>query len=122
MQRIGPRSNVRIDWLARRIELHSTTKPDARNAFFLMNLKRSFLAWLSAYVTAVPVSLISTFVLFLMLGLTVNTLSLFGLVLAIGLVVDDAIVVVEAVEHHIEHGPVATRGHLESDGRETLFF
>jgi HAE1 family hydrophobic/amphiphilic exporter-1 len=53
---------------------------------------------------AVPVSLVSTFVLFPMFGFTVNTLSLFGLVLAIGLVVDDAIVVVEAVEHHIEHG------------------
>jgi len=53
---------------------------------------------------AVPVSLISTFVLFPMFGFTVNTLSLFGLVLAIGLVVDDAIVVVEAVEHHIQHG------------------
>ncbi len=53
---------------------------------------------------AVPVSLISTFALFPMFGFTVNTLSLFGLVLAIGLVVDDAIVVVEAVEHHIEHG------------------
>ncbi len=53
---------------------------------------------------AVPVSLISTFVLFPVFGFTVNTLSLFGLVLAIGLVVDDAIVVVEAVEHHIEHG------------------
>src|SRR5262252_3709331 len=53
---------------------------------------------------AVPVSLIGTFVLFPMLGFSINTLSLFGLVLAIGLVVDDAIVVVEAVEHHIEHG------------------
>jgi HAE1 family hydrophobic/amphiphilic exporter-1 len=53
---------------------------------------------------AVPVSLVSTFALFPMFGFTVNTLSLFGLVLAIGLVVDDAIVVVEAVEHHIEHG------------------
>src|SRR5579885_2000659 len=53
---------------------------------------------------AVPVSLIATFILFPMLGFSVNTLSLFGLVLAIGLVVDDAIVVVEAVEHHIEHG------------------
>ena len=53
---------------------------------------------------AVPVSLIATFALFPMFGFTVNTLSLFGLVLAIGLVVDDAIVVVEAVEHHIEHG------------------
>ena len=53
---------------------------------------------------AVPVSLIGTFMLFPMLGFSINTLSLFGLVLAIGLVVDDAIVVVEAVEHHIEHG------------------
>jgi hydrophobic/amphiphilic exporter-1 (mainly G- bacteria), HAE1 family len=53
---------------------------------------------------AVPVSLIGTFVLFPLLGFSVNTLSLLGLVLAIGLVVDDAIVVVEAVEHHIEQG------------------
>ena len=53
---------------------------------------------------AVPVSLIGTFALFPLLGFSINTLSLFGLVLAIGLVVDDAIVVVEAIEHHIEHG------------------
>jgi HAE1 family hydrophobic/amphiphilic exporter-1 len=53
---------------------------------------------------AVPVSLIGTFVVFPLLGFSINTLSLFGLVLAIGLVVDDAIVVVEAVEHHIEEG------------------
>src|SRR6202008_1833705 len=53
---------------------------------------------------AVPVSLVGTFMVFPMLGSSVNTLSLLGLVLAIGLVVDDAIVVVEAVEHHIEHG------------------
>ncbi len=53
---------------------------------------------------AVPVSLIGTFAVFPMLGFSINTLSLFGLILAIGLVVDDAIVVVEAVEHHIEHG------------------
>ncbi len=50
---------------------------------------------------AVPVSLIGTFVFFPLLGFSINTLSLFGLVLAIGLVVDDAIVVVEAVERHI---------------------
>ena len=55
-------------------------------------------------VIAVPVSLIGTFMVFPALGFSVNTLSLFGLVLAIGLVVDDAIVVVEAVEHHIEEG------------------
>jgi HAE1 family hydrophobic/amphiphilic exporter-1 len=53
---------------------------------------------------AVPVSLIGTFAVFPYLGFSINTLSLFGLVLAIGLVVDDAIVVVEAVEHHIEEG------------------
>ena len=53
---------------------------------------------------AVPVSLIGTFAVFPMLGFSINTLSLFGLILAIGLVVDDAIVVVEAVEHNIEHG------------------
>jgi len=52
----------------------------------------------------VPVSLIGTFAIFPVLGFSINTLSLFGLVLAIGLVVDDAIVVVEAVEHNIEHG------------------
>ncbi|PZF71896.1 efflux RND transporter permease subunit [Taibaiella soli] len=52
----------------------------------------------------VPVSLIGTFMVFPLLGFSVNVLSLLGLVLAIGLVVDDAIVVVEAVMHHIEHG------------------
>jgi HAE1 family hydrophobic/amphiphilic exporter-1 len=53
---------------------------------------------------AVPVSLIGTFILFPMFGFSINTLSLFGLVLAIGLVVDDAIVVVESVERHIGEG------------------
>jgi hydrophobic/amphiphilic exporter-1 (mainly G- bacteria), HAE1 family len=53
---------------------------------------------------AVPVSLIGAFLVFPILGFSINTLSLLGLVLAIGLVVDDAIVVVEAVEHNIEHG------------------
>ena len=53
---------------------------------------------------AVPVSLVGTFAVFPLLGFSINTLSLFGLVLAIGLVVDDAIVVVEAVERHIEEG------------------
>ena len=53
---------------------------------------------------AVPVSLVGTFAVFPILGFSINTLSLFGLVLAIGLVVDDAIVVTEAVEHHIEEG------------------
>ncbi|MBV9106608.1 MAG: efflux RND transporter permease subunit [Verrucomicrobia bacterium] len=53
---------------------------------------------------AVPVSLVGTFILFPLLGFSINTLSLFGLVLAIGLVVDDAIVVVEAVERYILDG------------------
>jgi HAE1 family hydrophobic/amphiphilic exporter-1 len=53
---------------------------------------------------AVPVSLIGTFIAFPALGFSINTLSLFGLVLAIGLVVDDAIIVVEATEHHIDLG------------------
>ena len=53
---------------------------------------------------AVPVSLVATFMVFPMLGFSINTLSLLGMVLAIGLVVDDAIVVVEAVEHNIEQG------------------
>src|SRR6202521_520552 len=53
---------------------------------------------------AVPVSLVGTFIFFPLFGFSINTLSLFGLVLAIGLVVDDAIVVVEAVERHIEDG------------------
>jgi HAE1 family hydrophobic/amphiphilic exporter-1 len=53
---------------------------------------------------AVPVSLIGTFAMFPLLGFSINTIALMGLVLAIGLVVDDAIVVVEAVEHHIEQG------------------
>src|ERR1700685_1984 len=53
---------------------------------------------------AVPVSLVGTFAIFPLFGFSINTLSLFGLVLAIGLVVDDAIVVVEGVQHHIEEG------------------
>jgi hydrophobic/amphiphilic exporter-1 (mainly G- bacteria), HAE1 family len=53
---------------------------------------------------AVPVSLVGTFAVFPLFGFSINTLSLFGLVLAIGLVVDDAIVVVEGVERHIEEG------------------
>src|SRR5260370_19203516 len=66
-----------------------------------------FLQWWRATLIplcAVPVSLVGTFVLFPLFGFSINTLSLFGLVLAIGLVVDDAIVVVEAVERHIDEG------------------
>ena len=66
---------------------------------FLQNARATLIPMI-----AVPVSLIGTFAFFPALGFSINTLSLFGLVLAIGLVVDDAIVVVEAVEHHIEEG------------------
>src|SRR5258707_10143576 len=53
---------------------------------------------------AVPVSLVGTFVFFPLSGFSINTLSMFGLVLAVGLVVDDAIVVVEGVQRHIDEG------------------
>src|SRR5471032_1629459 len=66
---------------------------------FLQNWRATFIPMI-----AVPVSLLGTFAFFPFLAFSINTLSLFGLVLAIGLVVDDAIVVVEAVEHHIEEG------------------
>ncbi len=66
---------------------------------FLQNWRATLIPLLT-----VPVSLIGTFIAFPLLGFSVNVLSLLGLVLAIGIVVDDAIVVVEAVMHHIEHG------------------
>ena len=66
---------------------------------FLQNFRATLIPLL-----AIPVSLIGTFAFFPALGFSINTLSMFGLVLAIGTVVDDAIVVVEAVMHHIEQG------------------
>ncbi|HWG47798.1 MAG TPA: multidrug efflux RND transporter permease subunit [Gemmataceae bacterium] len=66
---------------------------------FLQNWRSSIIPLI-----AVPVAIIGTFAVMLALGFSLNNLTLFGLVLAIGIVVDDAIVVVEAVEHHIEHG------------------
>ena len=66
---------------------------------FLQNWRATVIPML-----AVPVSLVGTFAVFTLLGFTINTLTLFGMVLAIGIVVDDAIVVVEAVEHHMAHG------------------
>src|SRR5512132_1624025 len=66
---------------------------------FLQNIRATIIPMLT-----IPVSLIGTFIFFPLLGFSVNTLSMFGLVLAIGIVVDDAIVVVEAVIHHLEHG------------------
>src|SRR5512139_698067 len=67
--------------------------------FFLQGFRATLIP-----LVAVPVSLVGTFAVFPVMGFSINTLSLFGLVLAIGLVVDDAIVVVEAVEHHMEQG------------------
>ncbi len=66
---------------------------------FLQSLRATLIPLLT-----VPVSLIGTFIFFPLLGFSLNTLTMFGLVLAIGIVVDDAIVVVEAVIHHIQHG------------------
>jgi HAE1 family hydrophobic/amphiphilic exporter-1 len=66
---------------------------------FLQNIRATIIPILT-----IPVSLVGTFILFPVLGFSINTLSMFGLVLAIGIVVDDAIVVVEAVIHHLEHG------------------
>jgi hydrophobe/amphiphile efflux-1 (HAE1) family protein len=67
-------------------------------AIFLQSWRATLIAML-----AIPVSIIATFIFFGFLDFSVNTLSLFGLILAIGIVVDDAIVVVEAVEHKMEH-------------------
>jgi len=66
---------------------------------FLQNIRATIIPLIT-----IPISLIGTFIFFPLLGFSVNTLSMFGLVLAIGIVVDDAIVVVEAVIHHLEHG------------------
>jgi multidrug efflux pump subunit AcrB len=66
---------------------------------FLQNWRSSLIPLI-----AVPVAVIGTFAVMAAMGFNLNNLTLFGLVLAIGIVVDDAIVVVEAVEHHIEHG------------------
>ncbi|MBE7173848.1 MAG: multidrug efflux RND transporter permease subunit [Williamsia sp.] len=60
-------------------------------------------------VLAIPVSIIGTFAMFIPLGFTVNTLTMFGFVLAIGIVVDDAIVVVEAVQHYIDTEKISAR-------------
>jgi HAE1 family hydrophobic/amphiphilic exporter-1 len=66
---------------------------------FLQNIRATIIPLLT-----IPISLVGTFIFFPLLGFSINTLSMFGLVLAIGIVVDDAIVVVEAVIHHLEHG------------------
>ena len=66
---------------------------------FLGSVRATFIPML-----AVPVSLVGTFAAFVVLGFSINTLTMLAIVLAVGIVVDDAIVVVEAVEHHIQHG------------------
>jgi HAE1 family hydrophobic/amphiphilic exporter-1 len=76
---------------------------------FLQNLRATIIPLLT-----VPVSIVGTFIFFPLLGFSVNTLSMFGLVLAIGIVVDDAIVVVEAVMHHIEHGMAPREATLQA--------
>ena len=71
-------------------------------------------------IVAIPVSLVGTFFFMAMFGFSLNNLSLFGLVLAIGIVVDDAIVVVENVERNIAGGPLAARGGASQHGRSRL--
>ena len=73
--------------------------------------------WRSAVIplVAVPVAIVGTFAVMAAMGFSLNNLTLFGLVLAIGIVVDDAIVVVEAVEYHVEHGLTPARGQHQGD-------
>ena len=60
-------------------------------------------------VLAIPVSILGTFIFFIPLGFTINTLTMFGFVLAIGIVVDDAIIVVEAVQHYIDYNHMSAK-------------
>ena len=71
---------------------------------FLQNWRSTFIP-----VLAIPVSIIGTFAVFILLGFTINTLTMFGFVLAIGIVVDDAIVVVEAVQHYIDEKKLSAK-------------
>ena len=71
---------------------------------FLQNWRATLIPLL-----AIPVSVIGTFIFFIPLGFTINTLTMFGFVLAIGIVVDDAIVVVEAVQHYIDHQKMSAK-------------
>lgn len=72
--------------------------------FFLQSWRATLIP-----ILAIPVSIIGTFIFFIPLGFTINTLTMFGFVLAIGIVVDDAIVVVEAVQHYIDHGRLSSK-------------
>ncbi|WP_301920738.1 efflux RND transporter permease subunit, partial [Ferruginibacter sp.] len=71
---------------------------------FLQNWRATLIPLL-----AIPVSLIGTFIFFIPFGFTINTLTLFAFVLAIGIVVDDAIVVVEAVQHYMDHEKISAK-------------
>ena len=76
---------------------------------FLQNFRATIIPLIT-----IPVALLGTFIFFPLLGFSLNTLSMFGLVLAIGIVVDDAIVVVEAVIHHLEHGLSPTEATIKA--------
>ncbi len=71
---------------------------------FLQNWRATLIPLL-----AIPVSIVGTFIFFIPLGFTINTLTMFGFVLAIGIVVDDAIVVVEAVQHYMDHNNMSAK-------------
>lgn len=71
---------------------------------FLQNWRSTLIC-----VVAIPVSIVGTFIFFIPLGFTINTLTMFGFILAIGIVVDDAIVVVEAVQHYIDAEKLSAR-------------
>ena len=71
---------------------------------FLQNLQSTLIP-----ILAIPVSIFGTFCFFIPLGFTINTLTMFGFVLAIGIVVDDAIIVVEAVQHYIDHDKMSAK-------------
>jgi len=71
---------------------------------FLQNLRSTLIP-----ILAIPVSIFGTFCFFIPLGFTINTLTMFGFVLAIGIVVDDAIIVVEAVQHYIDHNGMSPK-------------
>ncbi len=71
---------------------------------FLQNFRSTLIP-----VLAIPVSIFGTFCFFIPLGFTINTLTMFGFVLAIGIVVDDAIIVVEAVQHYIDHNGMSAK-------------
>ncbi len=71
---------------------------------FLQNFRSGLIP-----ILAIPVSILGTFIFFLPMGFTINTLTMFGFVLAIGIVVDDAIIVVEAVQHYIDHDHMSAK-------------